>query len=153
MQKNFAARWNAPVGSSIPLRVPTHCFGRGARKYKLAVSSVSFARAAVMLCFCESVKAASGCLQTNLMASFRPLGLTSICGVAAWKTSKAGGPDEFVRTLSRPSKRMRVDRKGSTSLHSLFDGRRAVSRALCCLPPIQDTEAQRVLSPPESGSL
>ena len=64
-----------------------------------------------MLCFCESVKAASGCLQTNSMASFRPFGLTSICRVAAWITSKAGGPDDFARTVSRPSKRRRVDRK------------------------------------------
>ncbi len=64
-----------------------------------------------MLCFCESVKAASGCLHTNSMASFRPFGLTSICRVAAWKTSKASGPDEFARTVSRPSKRMRVDRE------------------------------------------
>ena len=57
------------------------------------------------------LKAMSGCLQTVAMASFRPFGLTSICRVAAWKTSKAGRPDEFARTVSRPSKRMRVDRK------------------------------------------
>jgi len=111
MQKNFAARWEVPVGASNSLRVTTHWSGRGARKYRPAVSSVSFARAAVMLCFCEIVKAMSGCLQTNAMASFRPFGLTSICRVAALKTSKAGRPDEFARTVSRPSKRMRVDRK------------------------------------------
>ena len=89
LQINFTVQWKVPVGSSISLRVPTHCSERGARNYKLAVSSVSFARAAVMLCFCESVKAAPDCLQTNSMASFRPFGLTSICRVAAWKTSTA----------------------------------------------------------------
>ena len=70
VQKSFAARWKIPVGSSNPLRVPTHCSERGARKYKLAVSSVSFTRAATMLCFCKDVKGASDCLQTNSMASF-----------------------------------------------------------------------------------
>lgn len=70
-----------PDGSVSFLRVTTHCSGSGARKYLLA-TSISLAKAAAMLAFCESVKAASVCLQTNLVALSTSLGLVIICRVA-----------------------------------------------------------------------
>ena len=42
------------------LRVPTHCSGRGARKYLLATTSVSFAEIALRLCFSEDCRTMSG---------------------------------------------------------------------------------------------
>ncbi len=66
-----------------------------------------------MLCFCESVKSASGCLQTNSMASLRPFGLPSICRTVPGARWKAGGPEDLARTVRKEglSKQVTVDRK------------------------------------------
>ena len=42
--------------------------------------------------------------------------------VVAWAKWKAGGPEEFVRTVSRPSKQMRVDHKAAQAYTHFVTG-------------------------------